>query len=154
MQFPLNIVEGCLFCFCHHGVILKLTKLNTVCGHCGHRLLLDICTPVTPEWWYASPEWLLDENPIHTKLLGWMHSLLLWMFHLVSDIFSWWQIRGNGWPGQGFDVSNQELILHYFGNLIGIGLLQLNPWSIVLHRWCSVVPHDLIPMSQASDCSL
>ena len=61
-------MEGCLCCFCHHGVILKLTKLNTVCGHCGRWLLLDICAPVTPEWWSATLEWLLDENPIHTRM--------------------------------------------------------------------------------------
>ena len=36
------VMEGCLHCFCQHGIILKMTKLNsTVCawtaGHLAHR---------------------------------------------------------------------------------------------------------------------
>ena len=32
---------------------------------------------------------------------------------------------------------------------MGTVILQHNPWSMVLHKWCHMVPHNLIWVSQA-----
>ena len=43
---------------------------------------------------------------------------------------------------QGVEVSAAQFTLHDPGIArTGTGQLQHNPWSMVRHKWCSVVPH-------------
>ena len=116
--------------------------------------------PDTLSWWqtrhFSSPQTrsVADKSDISARP---RHAQLLTnqTFQLAPDTLSCWQIRWNGWPEQGVDVSDQEFILRDSGNLrSGTVLLQHSPWSMVLHKRRDVVPHDLIPVSQAGDSTL
>ena len=70
----------------------------------------------------------------------WMRSLLLPTFQLVLEVFSWWQIRWNSWPGQAVDISALQFLLLDSGSMsTGLVLLQHSPWLTRLGASCSGV---------------